>query len=159
MKKRKNRIIFIGSDHAGFNLKEKIKSFLKSHKIEFEDLGPFVFNQKDDYPEFALRVAKKVASTKNSFGILVCSSAAGMCIVANKVKNIRAVAAYDSKTAKLSRLHNNSNILCLSADFVSSSKNLQILKVWISTDFSNELRHIRRIKQISSIENIKWKYK
>ncbi|MBU0760934.1 MAG: ribose 5-phosphate isomerase B [Nanoarchaeota archaeon] len=139
--------IFLASDHAGFKLKEKLKTYLqKLHQVE--DLGPFSYNPKDDYPDFASKVARKVSKNKNSKGILVCSSGVGMAIAANKFRGIRAVTAYDAFTARFSREHNNTNILALRAKNFSFEKTKKIISIWLKTPFSNEERHKRRIRKI-----------
>lgn len=105
--------IIIGADHAGFDVKEKIKRLLDKKNIKYEDIGAKTFNETDDYPDYAKIAAKKVAKDKDSKGILVCGTGVGICIAANKVKGARAVAAYDAYTAKMSRSHNDANVLCL----------------------------------------------
>lgn len=143
--------IYIGADHAGFKLKEKLKKELsKRHKVV--DVGAKTLNPKDDYPVFAYRVAKNVSKGK-SFGILCCGSAEGMCIAANKVKKIRAIAAFSEKIAKLSREHNNANVLCLSGWQLSFNKAKKLVNLWLKTSFSKAPRHKRRINQIKKIEN------
>lgn len=144
--------IFIGSDHAGFKLKEQIKKYLTKLKVKYEDLGNQQFDPTDDYPDYAKKVAQKVAKTKNNKGILICDSGAGMCIAANKVKGIRAVNAYTPKIAIKSRQHNNTNILCLGQSYISSSQAKKIIKVWLQTKFSRGARHCRRVNKIKQIE-------
>jgi len=137
--------IFIASDHAGYNLKNSIISkFSKIQKII--DLGP---NSKDpvDYPDFAKKLSKKVASTKGSFGILVCGSGMGMAITANKTKNIRAALCYNKKNTKLSRLHNNANIITLGERLIDKNKSFDLIKIFLSTKFEGG-RHLRRVKKI-----------
>ncbi len=137
--------IFIASDHAGYNLKRKILSkYSKSKKII--DLGPDTKNSVD-YPDFAKKLSKKVASNKGSFGILVCGSGMGMAIVANKTKNIRAALCYSKKNTKLSRLHNNANIITLGARLIDKNKSLSLIKIFLSTKFEGG-RHLRRVKKI-----------
>ena len=104
--------IFISSDHAGFRLKEDIKKHLQSKKLNFKDLGP-TNDDNVDYPDYAHKLAKKVKVSKNNVGILVCGSGTGMNIAANKHKNIRAAQCFNAKSTKLSRLHNDANILSL----------------------------------------------
>ncbi len=142
--------IIIGSDHAGFELKEEIKKFLTQLEYEYEDLGT---NSKEscDYPKIAFKVAKKVIETK-SRGILICGSGLGDTIVANKVKGIRAANCFNEYTAKMSREHNNSNLLCLGARILKSDEAKNITKIFLETEFSKEERHRRRVKQISEIE-------
>ena len=148
--KMQNKKIILGSDHAGFELKEEIKKFLEKLDYEYEDLGTHS-KEPCDYPKTAFEVAKKVAET-NSTGILMCGSGLGETIVANKVKGIRAANCFNEYTAKMSREHNNSNILCLGARGLKTDEAKNITKIWLTTPFSNEERHKRRIKQISKIE-------
>lgn len=146
--------IFIGSDHAGFELKEKIKNYLIVKKFKCHDLGNQKFDPNDDYPDYALRVAQKVALTKTK-GILICGSGVGVCIVANKIKGIRAVNAYNSKITKQSREHNNSNILCFGQNFIKFDQTKKIIEVWLKTKFSRLSRHRFRVNKIKIIENKK----
>ena len=137
--------IFIASDHAGYNLKNSIISnFSKSLKIR--DLGP---KKKDsvDYPDFAKKLSKKVASNKGSFGILICGSGMGMAIAANKSRNIRAALCYSIKNTKLSRLHNNANIITLGERLIKKNKAFSLIKIFLSTKFEGG-RHLRRVKKI-----------
>ena len=147
----KNKKIFIGSDHAGFKLKEKIKSFLLNEGVNFEDVGALDFNPEDDYPDFAALVAKKVAENSGA-GILVCSSGVGMCITANKIKGIRAINAFNEKIAEMSRIHNNTNVLCLGQDYIEEELAKKIVKRWLETDFSGAERHQRRVDKIAEYE-------
>jgi ribose 5-phosphate isomerase B len=139
--------IAIGSDHAGFKLKEEIKTFLKRKKIAVRDFGT-TSEESCDYPDFAYPAAKAVAAGKFDRGILICGSGVGMTIVANKVKGIRAVNAYDIEIAKQSRLHGDCNILCLAGRKTKKEKALKIVDVWLKTPFSNEERHLRRLRKI-----------
>lgn len=144
-------MIYLGSDHGGFDLKEKIKKWLTQEKYEWEDLGNKVYDPEDDYPQFAFAVAQKVAKERSK-GILCCRSAAGMVIAANKVKGARAVTAFNAESAKHSREHNDANILALSGDWLDDYQAKAILEVWLNTEFSGEERHARRIKQIEENE-------
>ena len=150
MKKEK---IFLGADHAGFEAKEKIKKYFESNNIDYEDLGYLTYDSKDDYPDIAFKVAKKVAKDKKSKGILLCGTGEGMAIAADKVKGIRAVEAYDLLSAKLSREHNDSNVLALGARTLSIEKIKKIITAWLNTEFSKAKRHERRIKEITHFEN------
>lgn len=140
-------MIYIGSDHAGFKVKEKIRKFLEKKKLKYKDLGTYSIDSVD-YPDYAWIVGRKVAKEKGSKGVLVCGSGIGMAIAANKIKGIRAVAAYDTYTAKMSRLHNDTNILALRGRNFPFEKTKKILSAWLNTEFSNEARHIRRISKI-----------
>lgn len=139
--------LLLGSDHAGFKLKQELKAFLKNKKIPYEDLGPKTYNPKDDYPDFAKKVAKKVAKNKTK-GVLICANAEGICIAANKIKGIRAAVVYDTFTAKTSRNDDDANIACLRGRKFSHQKAKKILLTFLKTKFSNKPRYIRRIKKL-----------
>ena len=137
--------IFIASDHAGYNLKNSI--FFKFSKVEkIIDLGPNS-NKSVDYPDFAKKLSKKVSSNKGSFGILICGSGMGMAIVANKTKNIRAALCYSKRNTKLSRLHNNANIITLGSRLINKNNAISLIKIFLSTKFEGG-RHLRRIKKM-----------
>lgn len=143
--------IYIGSDHAGFDFKEKLKSFIIKKGFETEDLSP-LYDKSDDYPDHAFKVAGKVSETPDSKGILICGTGSGMVIAANKVKGIRAVEAYDPYSAKMSRVDNNANVLCLREREFSLPKTKKIIDIWLNTPFSGEERHKRRIEKIREYE-------
>lgn len=138
--------IAIGSDHAGFDLKESIKSVLQSEKIDFEDFGTYAKGSVD-YPDFAHQVAESVSNENFDFGILVCKTGIGMSISANKIPGVRAALVHDDMTARLSRQHNNSNVICLSADETSPDRAKEIVDIWLSTPFEGG-RHERRVDKI-----------
>ena len=138
--------MFLASDHAGFKLKEHIKSFLKKKKYSFIDLGPDNDNRVD-YPVYAHSAAKKVKINKNYRGILVCGSGMGMNIAANRHKNIRAAQCYNLKSTKLSRLHNDANIITLGSRLLSKKNALNCVSVFLKTKFEGG-RHLKRIKKI-----------
>ena len=144
--------IILATDHAGFKLKEDIKKYLIEGGMEVEDMGTHTLNPKDDYPDFIIPAAKKVAKDQ-SRGIIFGASGQGEAIAANKVKGIRAALYYGKNMdiVKLSRTHNNTNILSLGAKFLSKEEAIKAVETWINTDFSNEERHIRRIKKISKL--------
>ena len=144
--------IFIGSDHAGFKLKMNKKDYLSKLNIDFKDLGSFEFNKNDDYPDFAKKVAKQVSKNKNNRGILICDSGIGMCITANKIKNVYATTVCNLKSVKVSRKHNNSNVLCFGQDYITLLQAKKVIKAWLQTDFSKAKRHCRRIDKIKKIE-------
>lgn len=141
--------IYIGSDHAGFELKEEVKKELSSLGLEFEDVSPN-FDENDDYPDAALAVAKKVAEEKTR-GILICGTGIGMSIAANKVHGVRAALCASNKQAELTRKHNDSNILVLSGWLEKADNISEILKTWLETDFEGG-RHERRVKKIEAME-------
>lgn len=143
--------IYIGADHAGFALKEKIKKWLEHKGVPYQDLGNVTFDPKDDYPDFASAVARKVVTDK-SLGILVCGSAQGMCIAANKIKGARAAIPYSLKEARLSREHNNANIMCLSGWSAHLHKSKKMIEIFLTTPFPQEARHVRRLEKIRRLE-------
>ena len=138
--------VSLASDHAGFDLKEKIKKFLIKKKIKVVDLGP-KNNNSVDYPDYAKKVAKNVSSKKSNVGILVCGSGTGMAISANKVKNIRAAVCYNQKSTRLSRQHNNANIIALGARLTKKNLSLKLVEIFLKTKFEGG-RHLKRVKKI-----------
>ena len=141
--------IIIGSDHGGFNYKNEIINYLKSRNIDFEDVGTYSA-ESCDYPVYAKNVAKKVAEADSPDirGILICGTGIGMSITANKIKGIRAALCSDLFSAKATREHNDSNILCLGERVLDKNLMLKIVETWLDTPFSNEERHKRRIEMI-----------
>ena len=138
--------IFISSDHAGYKLKELIKLYLDKKKIAYNDLGP---NNaaRVDYPDYAHKVAKKVKTNRNHVGILVCGSGMGMNITANRHKNIRAAQCFNLKSTKLSRLHNDANIITLGSRLLKKSNVMNLVNTFLNTKFEGG-RHTKRIKKI-----------
>ena len=139
--------IALGSDHGGFNYKEKIKNILFSQGVDVVDVGTNS-TESCDYPVFAKKVAGMVASGQVERGILVCGTGIGMSIVANKFSGVRAALCSDLFSAKATREHNDSNILCLGERVISEDLMLKIVGVWLNTPFSDDERHIRRISMI-----------
>ena len=146
-------MLYIGSDHAGYNLKEEIKDYLGELDYIYEDLGNKELDYQDDYVDFAVKVAEKVSADKNAKGILFCGTGVGVCIAANKFKDVRAALVYDEFSAKSSREDDDANILCLGGRTISPELAQKIVKIWIETDFSGGERHVRRLKKIEEIEN------
>ncbi|MCX5715117.1 MAG: ribose 5-phosphate isomerase B [Candidatus Omnitrophica bacterium] len=142
--------IIIGSDHAGFSLKEKFKIYLEKKGFYVKDLGTYS-EKRCDYPEFAFGVASLVSSGKFKRGILICKSGIGNSIVANRFRGVRAALCYNTKAARLSREHNDSNILVLGSGFVSENKSKEILRAWLDTGFQGG-RHKRRLDLIKKLE-------
>ena len=138
--------IFISSDHAGFKLKEEIKSHLLKKKLSFQDLGPFN-DDRVDYPDYAHKVARKVKANKNNVGVLVCGSGMGMNIAANRHKNIRAAQCFNLKSTKLSRLHNDANIITLGSRLLTKKLAINCVNTFLNTKFEGG-RHSKRIKKI-----------
>ena len=128
-------MIIIGADHGGFELKERIKVYFEKNKIEYFDLGAKVEDNNDNFPEIAIPLAKNVASGKFEKGILICGSGVGVCMAANRVNGVRAVNCVSEEIAKLSRLHNDSNVLCLGGRFISEEDAIKIIDIWFNTEF------------------------
>lgn len=142
--------IIIGSDHAGFKLKNQLIQYLKSNGYEIKDNGTYT-TDSCDYPVIAKQTAIEIAQGKYNKGILVCGTGIGMCIAANKITGIRAAVVSDTCSAKMSRLHNNANILCLGERIVGEELAKDIADIWLSTEFLGE-RHARRVAMFESEE-------
>ena len=144
--------IFIGSDHAGFEIKEKLVPFLRTLGHEVEDMGAPTLEPLDDYPDYIFPVARAVAADVNVKGIIIGGTGQGEAICANRIKGVRAAVYYGGTfdIALLSREHNDANILSLGARFIDIDEALKVTKVWLSTPFSAEERHIRRIKKLDN---------
>jgi len=149
---KKELKIYIGADHAAVALKEQIKKFLDKKELKYEDVGSFDSNSKDDYPDYAFKMAEKVAKDKDSKGVLLCGTGTGMVIAANKVKGIRAAVIYDNYSAKMARNDNDTNVACLRARQFSSAAAIKAIQTWLRTTFSEHSRHKRRIRKIASYE-------
>jgi len=145
--------VYLAADHAGFELKEKIKNYLSSQGYDVEDCGAFLFDKDDDYPEFISKAAEKVSQDQNSRGIVFGKSGAGEAIVANKFKNIRAVLGFSESNVRLSREHNDANVLSLGSEFIDFEKAKVLIDIFLNTPFSGEERHVRRIEKIKKIED------
>jgi ribose 5-phosphate isomerase B len=142
--------IAIASDHAGFELKEKIKELLKELGYVYKDFGTYS-DEHVDYPDYALKVAESIAKKEYDRGILICGSGIGMCMTANKVPGIRAALCHNVEMAKLSREHNDANVLTFGARMIDENTAKDIVKVWLKTEFLGD-RHLRRINKIKDIE-------
>jgi len=138
--------ICISSDHAGYKLKEYIKIQLIKKKISLIDLGPFEIKSVD-YPDYAKKLGRRIIAKKSDVGILVCGSGTGMAISANKIKGIRAAVCYNSKSTRLSREHNNANIIALGSRLIKKNEAMKLIKIFLNTKFQSG-RHLRRIKKI-----------
>jgi len=144
--------ILLASDHAGFSLKEKLKTYLKRAGLAVKDLGVYC-RQRCDYPELSYVLAEQISRAKFQRGVLICKSGIGNSIVANRLRGVRAALCYNVRAARLSREHNDSNILVLGAAFVNAALAQRILKVWLDTKFSGG-RHQKRLNQIKAIEKL-----
>ncbi len=147
-------MIYIASDHGGFERKQELAQFLHANGFEFSDLGPMQLDPKDDYPKYSAKVAKAVQKNPNKyFGILLCRSGQGVCIVANKFKGVRAALAWNEQLAKAARNDDNANVLCLPSDYISAEAACETAKVFLQTAFSGEERHVRRLQEIEGLNN------
>ena len=138
--------VCIASDHAGFDLKEAIKNHLIDKKISIFDVGPYNDNSVD-YPDYAKKLGNRIKLKKSDVGILVCGSGTGMAISANKIKSIRAAVCYNLKSTRLSRQHNNANIIALGSRLVKKKLSFKLVEIFLKTKFEGG-RHLRRIKKI-----------
>ena len=146
-------MIYIGADHRGFKLKEALKNYLKELNLEYDDLGALEIIFDDDYPDYAILVAKKVAENpKENRGVLICGSGIGVDITANKFQGVRSALLFNSEQARMSRNDDNTNVLSLSADFIEENIAKEIMKVWLETSFSRLERYARRLEKIKAIE-------
>ena len=145
------RQVYIGADHGGFKLKDKIISKLRDDEWQIIDLSG-KYDPEDDYPEIAFKLAEKVVS-ENALGILICRSAAGVTVAANKVKGSRAAMAVNARQARKSREDDDINIICLSADYVDDDENIEITKGFLEAIFMADERFIRRLQEIKKYEN------
>ncbi len=148
-----NTPLFIASDHGGYQLKKRLIRFIE-HELQqhITDLGPQDYVETDDYPDYAIPLAKQVAETHGR-GILICKNGIGVCIAANKIPDIRAGIGYNIMAAESMMRDDNTNILCLAAKLSSEDHAMAIVRTWLETAFSNEERHVRRLQKIADIDN------
>ncbi|MEK7558991.1 MAG: RpiB/LacA/LacB family sugar-phosphate isomerase [Patescibacteria group bacterium] len=163
--------IFLGTDHAGFELKEKIKNYLQDKGYEVEDCGAYEFNKDDDYPDFIGKAAEGVSTDPQARGIVLGGSGQAEAMVANKFSNVRCALFYSPavpvfpadvtgrtsadplEIARLTREHNDANMLSLGARFLKEEDVMKVVEMWLETPFSNDERHIRRLSKLKQIEN------
>lgn len=143
--------IALGSDHAGYDLKKEVVSFLRKERHEFEDIGVFT-EESADYPDIGVKVAEAVANKEFDRGILICGTGIGMSITANKVPGIRAALCVDPYSAMLSRDHNDANVLVLGGRITDMATALEIVRTWLTMEFPAQDRHVRRLHKIGEIE-------
>lgn len=144
-------MIYIGSDHAGFELKQSVIEYLKKNNIDFTDVGCYNM-QSMDFPDIAQEVCKAIIDSKAEKGILICGTGIGISIAANKFKGIRAALCSDTFSAKCTRLHNDANVLCMGGRVIGPGLALEITEVFLKTEFEGG-RHLKRLEKISKIEN------
>lgn len=144
--------IAIGSDHAGFALKTKLADWLKAQGISCLDLGAHCYDAEDDYPDAAAAVGRAVAHGEADLGLMICGTGVGSAIALNKLEGIRAVVCSDTFSARMSRLHNDANVLCLGERVVGEGLAQEILRAWLRESFSGEARHQRRLDKVAALE-------
>ena len=145
-------MIYLGADHRGFELKEKVKKTLEDKGFGVTDLGNNHLDPQDDYVFFAEKVAKAVIEDSQNRGILFCGSGAGVDMVANKVDGVRSALVFDAPRAKQAREHEDANVIALPADVLDETISYEIVKTFLETEFSGEQRHIRRLEEMKKIE-------
>lgn len=145
--------IYIGGDHAGGNMKSALEDYLKEEGYRVVDMGNSNLVEGDDYPAFSYAVAKRVVNDPGAHGIVICGNAQGVCIVANKVKGVRAATGFNEEAARTTRADDNSNVLCLPARFMDVKDAKKVVDAWLATDFSGAERHVRRLEKVTQIEN------
>lgn len=144
--------IYLASDHGGFKFKEIIEEYLKDRGFDVIDLGPEKLDPEDDFPDFAIPLAKKVSENENNLGILLCRNGVGVEVAANKIDGVRAALSWEPKHAASSRRDDNSNVLALPADYLSEKKVIEVLESWLSASYAKKPRFERRLKKIEEEE-------
>jgi len=145
-------VIFLGSDYRGFHLKAKLKEWLKAQGHDVTDCGAVSYDLMDDYPDFAFPVAESVAKVKESFGIVLCGSGVGVAIAANKVRSVRCVMGMNKDVVIHGRMHDDCNVLSLSADHTTQEDAEELINAFLTTDFEPQDRFLRRLKKIAAKE-------
>ncbi|MDD2753053.1 MAG: ribose 5-phosphate isomerase B [Candidatus Portnoybacteria bacterium] len=145
-------MLYIAADHGGYPLKEELKEFLAKEGYETVDLGADELDLADDYPDYALKLAEQVVQDENAGGILICGTGQGMCMAANKVAGIRAVVVYNEFTAQDAADHLNANVICLGGRVTDAETAKKAVKIWLDTEFSEDERHIRRLRKAEEME-------
>lgn len=147
-----NGPLFIASDHGGYHLKKRLVRYIQNElQREVTDMGPEQYIESDDYPDFVLPLAQKVVEA-NARGIVICKNGVGVCIATNKVNGIRAGIGYNIMAAETMMSDDNTNVLCLASKALSEDHAMTIVKKWLESEFSNEERHVRRLKKVQELE-------
>jgi len=146
-------MLYIASDHRGFQLKKHLTTYIKTQlKQKLEDLGPTTYDKEDDFTDYSIKLTKKVVTKKDNLGILICGTAHGVCMVANKIKGGRGIVGYSIEAAEKGRQHEDANILCLAGDYLSNEHAAIIVKKFLETKFDGLERRVRRNKIIADLE-------
>lgn len=147
-------MLYISSDHGGYELKNTLVEFLKQQGADVTDLGPAAYMDGDDYPDYVVPMILKVLENPKNRGIVLCRNGVGVDMLANKFNGIRCALSFDPRHAASSRLDDDSNVLSIPADYVSVDKAKEIVTAWLNTEFSNEERHKRRLKKVAQLEKL-----
>lgn len=148
-----NLMLYLASDHRGFQLKKHLVTYIKTQlQQKIEDLGPKEYNKTDDFTEFSIALTKKVVSKKDNLGILICGTAHGVCMVANKIKGGRGIVGYSIEAAETGRQHEDANVLCLAGDYISNEHADAIVKKFLETKFDGLERRVHRNQIIADLE-------
>lgn len=145
-------MLYIGADHRGFDLKDRIKQFFMAQRIEFTDVGDAVKNPEDDYTDYAVEVGKAVAADGQNTGVLICANGEGMCMAANKFKNVRGAVAVNEWMAVTSKQDDHTNVLCLPAEMLSADAAEHIITAWLAAQPKTEEKYLRRLEKLRRIE-------
>ena len=146
-------MIYISSDHRGLELKSYLTNALTTQGVGIVDLGPHTLDPEDDYPDYAKIVSKKIQEDPENMGILICANGVGMSIAANKFRGVRAALSWNPEHAQSSRTDDGANILVLPSNYITNEEALEVVQTWVSTNFSGEERHIRRLVKITNLDN------
>lgn len=144
--------VYLGADHRGFELKEKLKTWLEKHDVSHQDLGAHILDSFDDYTEYASKVASMVGSSSKDRGVLLCGSGVGVDVVANKFDNVRSALGLNPQQVESARADDNANILVIAADYTAERAATQMLDKFLKTEYKGEERHERRLGEISKLE-------
>lgn len=147
-------MLYISSDHGGYDLKTIIIDFLKENDVDVIDLGPSSYMDGDDYPDYVVPMILKVLENPSNKGIVLCRNGVGVDILANKFNGIRCALSFEPRHAASSRLDDDSNVLSIPADYISEEKAKEMVDAWLNTEFSNEERHKRRLKKVAQLEKL-----
>lgn len=144
-------MIYLASDHGGFELKNKLINFLQNENLEIQDFGPTSFDENDDYPDYIIPTMKELQNNPNNLAVILCKNGVGVSMLANKFKNIRCVLGFNVKQVQKAKTDDNTNVLALPADYIDESLAIKIVGTWLGTEFSNQKRHIRRLSKVAQI--------
>lgn len=146
-------MIYIASDHGGFNFKKLIYDYLMEKNIPVTDLGPYEIDPNDDYPDYVSKLTSKVLENSENKGILICRNGVGVCMAANRYNGIRCTLSWNPDHTRSTRVDDNSNVLALPGDYISNEEALACVRMWLETPFSNQDRHVRRLEKVDNLNS------